>query len=115
MVKYSIMKQFLALIALCGSVASAATVSDVKVKVLDGFGGDASSRDVKSLRDSGHYQDITADAEETSDGVVVTFSVFRKMRYQGPLVVKGNAAFGASKISSEAGLRDGDLYGELAR
>ena len=125
------MKQFLALIALCGSVASAATVSDVKVKVLDGFGGDASSvlvlcqtkrgttydpvtvtRDVKSLRDSGHYQDITADAEETSDGVVVTFSVFRKMRYQGPLVVKGNAAFGASKISSEAGLRDGDLYGE---
>ena len=131
MVKYSTMKQFLALIALCGSVASAATVSDVKVKVLDGFGGDASSvlvrcqtkrgttydpvtvtRDVKSLRDSGHYQDITADAEETSDGVVVTFSVFRKMRYQGPLVVKGNAAFGASKISSEAGLRDGDLYGE---
>lgn len=131
MIKYPTMKQFLALIALCGSAAYAVNVTDVKVKVLDGFGGDASSvlvrcqtkrgtpydpvtvtRDVNSLRDSGDYQDITADARETDGGVEVTFSVFRKMRYQGPIVVKGNAAFGASKLSGEAGLKDGTLYGE---
>ncbi len=117
--------------ALTGSAAYAVNVTDVKVKILDGFGGDTSSvltrcqtkpgtvydpvtltRDVTSLKASNEYQDITADAEATENGVTVTFSVFRKMRYQAPLVVKGNEAIGTSKITSESGLRDGTLYGE---
>ncbi len=125
------MKKLFALIALLSVAAQAAEVKDVKVKVLDGFGGDTSSvlarcqtkpgttydpvvvtRDVTSLKDSGEYQDITASAERADGGVVVTFSVFRKMRFQGPMVIKGNENFGVAKITSEAGLLDGTLYGE---
>ncbi len=126
------MKKAFALIALLGAAAQAAVVTDVKVKILDGFGGDSSSvlarcqtkpgttydravitRDVTSLNESGEYQDISVDAEpQGDDGVVVTFSVFRKMRYQGPMVVLGNEKFSDSKIASESGLRDGSLYGE---
>ena len=114
-----------ALVAIIGSAAVAADVADVKVVALDGFGGDTSSvlarcqtkpgtvydpvtatRDVNSLKVSGDYQDITVDAEKTEAGVVVTFGVFRKMRYQGPLVVKGNEEFSVSKIAGEAELKD---------
>ena len=67
-----LLKSLLAVIALFGSVAFAADVTDVKVKALDGFGGDTSSvasrcqtktgktydpvtvtRDVESLKASG--------------------------------------------------------------
>jgi len=125
------MKRLLLIASLAAAVVRAADVVDVKVNVLDGFGGDAGAvlarcqtkpgtvydpvtvtRDVNSLKASKAYQDIFANAEETADGVVVTFSVFRKMRYQGPLVVKGNDFYGASKIASESGLKDGCLYGE---
>ena len=120
-----------ALVAIIGSAAVAADVADVKVVALDGFGGDTSSvlarcqtkpgtvydpvtatRDVNSLKVSGDYQDITVDAEKTEAGVVVTFGVFRKMRYQGPLVVKGNEEFSVSKIAGEAELKEGRPYGE---
>ena len=112
--------------------AGAATVSDVKVKVLDGFGGDASAvlarcqtkpgtpydavtvaRDVQSLNAAGDYQEIGVDAQSAEDGgVEVTFYVRRKMRFQAPLVVKGNDYFGESKIAKESGLKDGGLYGD---
>ena len=116
--------------------ANAADVADVQVKVLDGFGGDASavltrcqtkigtvydpvtvSRDVTSLNDSGDYQEISVEATEGEEGgVVVTFYVKRKMRFQAPLIVKGTEALSESKVSSEADLKDGALYsdGDLA-
>ena len=125
------MKKLIVIVSLAAAFAHAADVIDVKVNVLDGFGGDAGSvlsrcqtkpgtaydpvtvtRDVNSLKASEVYQDIFASAEETADGVVVTFSVFRKLRFQGPLVVKGNDFYSASKIASESGLKDGYLYGE---
>ena len=125
------MKRLIVLATLFAVAARAADVIDVKVNVLDGFGGNVGSvlsrcqtkpgtvydpvtvtRDVNSLKESKEYQDIYANAEESADGVVVTFSVFRKMRYQGPLVVKGNDFFSASKITSESELKDGHLYGE---
>ncbi len=126
------MKARFALFALlAASAASAADVTDVRVKALDGFGGDASfvasrcqvkagrpydpvtvTRDVTSLKDSGEFEEISADARRVAGGVEVTYFVKRKMRYLAPIVVKGNDALGASKISDEAGLKDGYLYGE---
>ena len=114
-----------------GSVAFAADVTEVKVRAMDGFGGDTSSvasrcqtkvgepydpvtvtRDVSSLRDSKEFEEITADAKRDAAGVAVTFFVKRKMRFAGPLVVEGNEEFGAAKIAKESGLKDGMLYGE---
>ena len=125
------MKNFLALVALFGSAAYAANVIDVKVKTLDGFGGDTSSvltrcqtkvgsvydeatvaRDVNSLKASKEFQDISVEARREADGVEVVFYVKRKMRYQAPMVVKGNAFFSESKIVKESELKDGALYGE---
>ena len=126
------MKTLIAFFALVGSVAALATeVSEVKVKALDGFGGDTSSvatrcqtkvgatydpvtvtRDVTALKDSGEFDEINADAKRTAAGVEVIFYVKRKMRYAGPLVVQGNEELSVSKIASESGLKDGYLYGE---
>ena len=120
-----------AVVALVGLVASAADVTEVKVRALDGFGGDTSSvasrcqtqagktydpvtvtRDVSTLRDSGEFEEINADVQRTAAGVEVTFFVKRKMRFAGPLIVEGNDEFSESKVAKEAGLQDGWLYGE---
>ena len=126
------MKILASFIALVASVSVfAADITDVKVRALDGFGGDTSSvatrcqtkvgrpydpvtvtRDVNSLKASGEFEDISADAQRVADGVEVTFFVKRKMRYAGPLIVQGNDEFSESKVSSESGLKDGYLYGE---
>lgn len=126
------MKRLSAFVALFGAVSVfAADVLDVRVKALDGFGGDASfvasrclvkagkpydpvtvTRDVTALKDSGEFEEITADAQRVADGVEVTYYVKRKMRYSGPLVVEGNEALSESKVASEAALKDGYLYGE---
>ena len=109
----------------------AADVVEVKVRALDGFGGDTSSvvsrcqtkvgqsydpvvvtRDVNSLKKSGEFEDITADAQRVEGGVEITFFVKRKMRYAGPLTVQGNDEFTESKVSSASELKDGYLYGE---
>ena len=100
------MKSILAVLAIFGSVAFAADVTAVKVRALDGFGGDTSSvatrcqtkagaaydpvvvtRDVESLKASGEFEEITADAQRNAAGVEVTFLVKRKMRFAGPLGV----------------------------
>ena len=123
------MKSILAVLAVFGSVAFAADVTDVKVKALDGFGGDTSSvasrcqtktgktydpvtvtRDVESLKASGEFEEINADAQRNAAGVEVTFFVKRKMRFAAPLIVQGNEELGESKISKEAELQDGYLY-----
>lgn len=109
----------------------AATVKDVKVKALDGFGGDigavasrcqtkvgadydpvAVTRDITTLKDSGEFEEITADKIDVTDGVEVVFYVKRKVRYLQPLVVEGCDFFSESKISKESELKDGFLYGE---
>ena len=114
-----------------GATAFAADVTEVKVRALDGFGGDTSSvasrcqtkagaaydpvtvtRDVTTLKDSGEFEEITADAQRTAAGVEVTFLIKRKMRFAGPVTVEGNEELGESKIAKEADLRDGYLYGE---
>ncbi len=133
MVKYTTMKHILTITTglAFAFAALAADVKDVKVKALDGFGGDTSSvlarcqtkagtpydpvtvsRDVTSLNNSGEYQEISVEAENAEDGVAVTFYVKRKMRYQAPLVVKGNDFFSESKVAKESGLKDGTLYGD---
>ena len=121
---------FVAVLAV--SSVYSAQVTDVKVRALDGFGGDvgsvvsrcqtksgseydpmAVSRDVTALKDSGEYEDIRVDVQPTSGGgVEVTFSVKRKFRYHAPLRVVGAEELSESKVSSEAGLKDGYLYGE---
>ena len=121
----------IALASIAGFAASAAQVSAVKVKTLDSFGGDVGSivsrcqtkvgqtydpvvvsRDVNALKDADEFEDIHADAERTEDGVSVTFTVRRKLRYKAPLKVVGCSALSESKVATEAGLRDGYLYGE---
>ena len=125
------MKTILAVLSLFGSVAFAADVTAVKIKALDGFGGDTSSvasrcqtavgkpydpisvtRDVETLKNSGEFEEITADAQRNAAGVEVTFLVKRKMRFAGPLVVQGNEEFSESKVAKEADLKDGYLYGD---
>ena len=125
------MKTLLAVLAVFGSVAFAADVTEVKVRALDGFGGDTSSvvsrcqtqagkpydpvtvtRDVTSLKDSGEFEEINADVQRSAAGVEVTFFVKRKMRFAAPLIVEGNDEFSESKVAKEAGLQDGYLYGE---
>ena len=125
------MKSILAVLSIFGSVAFAADVTAVKVRALDGFGGDTSSvatrcqtkageaydpvtvtRDVESLKASGEFEEITADAQRDAAGVEVTFLVKRKMRFAAPLSVEGNEEFGESRIAKEAELKDGYLYGD---
>jgi len=119
------------LAAALSATARSADVVEVRVKALDGFGGDTSSvisrcqtkaglpydpvtvtRDVNSLKSSGEFEDISADARREGDGVAVTFLVKRKMRFLAPLQVEGNEEFSESKIAKEAELKDGFLYGE---
>ncbi len=116
---------------LAAAAAWSAQVVEVNVKALDGFGGDTGSvvsrcqtkvgseydaatlsRDVKSLKDSNEFEDISADAKESGGGVAVTFAVKRKMRFCAPAVVEGADFFSESKIMKESELKDGYLYGE---
>lgn len=125
------MKKLLVLFAMIGASAFAAEVTDVKVEVLDSFGGDVGAvlnrcqtkkgaaydpvtvtRDVTTLRDSGEFEDIRVNADRDGEGVAVTFSVKRKMRYHSPLVVKGCDYFAESRVAKESELKDGYLYGE---
>lgn len=129
------MKKLIFLLLLLSVSAYGAKITNVKVRILDGFGGESSSvlarcvskvgseydpatltSDVTSLKTSGEYQDVKAEAVRVADGVELVFSVYRKVRFQSPLKVEGNKEFGESKIFTESGLKDGTLYseGELA-
>ena len=129
------MKNLLLSVALLAACAQAEQVAEVKVKALDGFGGDAGSvasrcqtkagaeydpvtvtRDVNALKSSGEFEEITADAVKGFSGDVdVVFYVKRKVRFQAPLKVDGNEFFSESKVAKEAGLSDGALYGEAVK
>jgi len=125
------MKTLFSAFVLSAATTFAADVVEIRVKALDGFGGDTGSvaslcqtkvgstydpvtvtRDVNSLKASGQFESITADAQTSAAGVAVTFNVRRKLRFQEPLVVKGNDFFSESRVAKESELKDGYLYGE---
>ena len=125
------MKKLLFLAALSSLSAFAVPVADVKVRTLDDFGGDLGSvlarcqtkkgveydevtvtRDVTTLNASKEFQEIYAEANEVKGGVEVIFNVRRKMRYHGPMEVKGANFYTESRIRTETGLKDGELYGD---
>ncbi len=112
-------------------MASAAKVASVSVKAADGDTGDAGdvaarcqvkagdeydpaqcARDVQALRDAGTFDDITVKVEQGAGGVDVTYVVKRKMRFQGPLAVKGCDYWNEGKIAKLSELKDGYAYGE---
>ena len=110
--------------------ASAAKVASVAVKTVDGdeqtgdilarcqvkagdeYDPQQCARDVRALRDAGEFDEISVKAEQGADGISVTYVVKRKMRFQGPLNVKGNDYWGVGKITQLSELKDGYAYGE---
>ena len=126
------MKKILVLLVVSTAVtAFAEQVVAVKIKALDGFGGETGAvasmcqtkvgaaydevtvtHDVNSLKKSDRFEYISAEANKAEGGVEVVFSVRRKVRYLPPMVVKGCEAFSESEVAKESGLEDGCLYGE---
>lgn len=126
------MKRMVLAVALAvAGMASAAKVASVSVKAADGDVedvGDAAARcqvkvgdeydpaqcarDVRALRDAGTFDDIVVKAEQGVNGVDVTYVVKHKMRFQGPLAVKGGDYWNEGKIAKFSELKDGYAYGE---
>ena len=124
------MKKLLLCMVMAACAAHAAKVSSVSVKLADGgedtgdvlarcmvkagdeYDPQQCARDVRTLRDANEFEDITVKAEQSADGVAVTYVVTRKKRFQGPLNVKGNDYWGVGKITDLSELRDGYPYGE---
>ena len=126
-------RQFIAAIAASAVfpfAASAAKVSSVSIKTVDGIAGDVSDilsqctvkagsqfdadacrRDVRALVDSQRYERVSVETADTADGVEVVYVVQRKFRFKGPIVVRGAKAFSESKIASLAKFKDGALIG----
>lgn len=126
------MKRMVLAVALAvAGMASAAKVASVSVKAANGDVedvGDAAARcqvkvgdeydpaqcarDVRALRDAGTFDDIVVKAEQGVNGVDVTYVVKHKMRFQGPLAVKGCDYWNEGKIAKFSELKDGYAYGE---
>lgn len=125
------MKYLFAFVSMFSLALGAAEISDVKVKALDGFGGDLGAvasrcqtkkgaeydaalltRDVNTLKDSGEFETINVETDQVDDKIEVVFFVKRKIRYVAPLVIEGADALSESKIAKEAELKDGYLYSE---
>lgn len=126
------MKRMVLAVALAvAGMASAAKVASVSVKAADGDVedvGDAAARcqvkvgdeydpaqcarDVRALRDAGTFDDIVVKAEQGVNGVDVIYVVKHKMRFQGPLAVKGCDYWNEGKIAKFSELKDGYAYGE---
>ena len=126
------MKRMVLAVALAvAGMASAAKVASVSVKAADGDVEDVGAaaarcqvkvgdeydpaqcaRDVRALRDAGTFDDIVVKAEQGVNGVDVTYVVKHKMRFQGPLAVKGCDYWNEGKIAKFSELKDGYAYGE---
>lgn len=126
------MKRMVLAVALAvAGMALAAKVASVSVKAADGDVedvGDAAARcqvkegdeydpaqcarDVRALRDAGTFDDIVVKAEQGVNGVDITYVVKHKMRFQGPLAVKGCDYWNEGKIAKFSELKDGYAYGE---
>jgi outer membrane protein insertion porin family len=96
-----------------GKVADSGDVlARCQVKAGDTYDPEACSRDVRALRDTGDFENITVSAEKVGDGIEVIYTIKRKVRFHGPLNVVGNDEFNAGKVKRLAELNDGFLYGE---
>jgi len=103
------------------------TIKEVKVRVLDQFGTDASevlsfcsvktgsevsqealSKDVRALLDTGRYGYAGVEIEKVADGINVIYVVKRRYRFQGPLAIKGAKYFSESKVRKLSELKSGD-------
>lgn len=124
-------KLYFLLASVSAFAAIGANVTDVQVKATDSFGGDTGAvasrcqtrvgteydsvtvtRDITTLTTSGEFEEVSADANESTNGVEVVFYVKRKVRFLQPLVVEGADYYSESRISKESELKDGFLYGE---
>ena len=99
------MKKLLLCMVMAACAAHAAKVSSVSVKLADGgedtgdvlarcmvkagdeYDPQQCARDVRTLRDTNEFEDITVKASQAADGVSVVYVVTRKKRFQGPLTV----------------------------
>jgi len=107
------------------------TVKEVKVRVLDQFGTDASdvlsycnvtagselsqealSKDVRSLLDTGRFGYAGVELEKRDDGICVVYVVKRRYRFQEPLAIKGADALSERKIRKLSELKSGDFIDE---
>ncbi len=107
------------------------TVKEVKVRVLDQFGTDASdvlsfcnvtagselsqealSKDVRALLDTGRYGYAGVELEKVDGGINVIYVVKRRYRFQEPMAIKGNDYFSESKIRKLSELKSGDYIDE---
>ena len=103
------------------------TVKEVKVRVLDHFGTDATdvlpfcsvkagtevsqdalSKDVRALLDTGRFGYAGVELEKVADGVNVIYVVKRRYRFQEPLAIKGASYLSESKIRKLSELKSGD-------
>lgn len=114
------------------SFAADNTVKEVKVRVLDQFGTDASdvlsfcsvkegseisqdalSKDVRALLDTGRYGYAGVELEKMdAGGTRVIYVVRRRYRFQEPLVIQGANYLSESKISKLTELKSGDYIDE---
>ena len=94
-----------------GKVNEAEVLARCRVKAGAEYAPSACSRDVKALRDSGEYEDITVRASQGNDGIDLVFAIRRKPVFHGPLKVTGNDYWGESKIAKFAELKDGFACG----
>ena len=83
-----------------------------RLKAGDEYDAQQSARDVRELRDSGEFDDISVQVVEGSDGLAVTYTFRRKKRFLAPLNVKGADYWSVGKITKYADLKDGYAYGE---
>ncbi|MEI7901206.1 MAG: POTRA domain-containing protein, partial [bacterium] len=107
------------------------TVKDIKVRVLDQFGTDATdvlsfcsvtagselsqealAKDVRALLDTGRFGYAGAEIEKLDDGLRVVFVVKRRYRFQEPLAIKGADYLSESKIRKLSELKSGDFIDE---
>ena len=120
-----------AVLAVACVVGAENTVKDVKVRVLDQFGTDASdvlsfcnvsagselsqealSKDVRALLDTGRYGYAGVELEKMEDGTRVTYVVKRRYRFQEPLAIKGADYLSERKIRKLSELKSGDYIDE---
>lgn len=107
------------------------TVKDVRVRVLDQFGSDATdvlsvcsvkpgdevsqealSQDVRALLDTGRYGYAGVELERIDGGVAVIYVIKRRYRFQEPLAIKGANFFSERKIRKLSELKSGDYIDE---
>ncbi len=120
-----------AVLAAGGVIGADNTVKEVKVRVLDQFGTDASdvlslcnvkagaelsqealSKDVRTLLDTGRFGYAGVELEKVADGLNVVYVVKRRYRFQEPLAIKGADYLSETKIKKVSELKSGDYIDE---